>query len=88
LLIAHLLLRPACEHKSAWRKIELINVARQFGFPKIQQRITRDDYEGADPAIAITDFGYDKPTLLLTKSAARLRPQLDRVLRPPHAPRN
>lgn len=60
------------EHKSAWRKIELSNVARQFRFPKIlDQRITLDDYQGPIRQIAITDFGHEKPTLLLTNQMRR-----------------
>lgn len=55
------------EHPGAWRKIELKNVARQYRFPRIlDQRITLDDYEGPVRQIAITDFGHEKPTLLLT----------------------
>jgi len=65
------------EHKSAWRKIELSNVARQFRFPKIlDQRITLDDYEGPIRQIAITDFGHEKPTLLLTNQLRRSAPSL------------
>jgi Transposase DDE domain len=65
------------EHKSAWRKIELKNVARQFRFPKIlDQRITLDDYEGPIRQIAITDFGHEKPTLLLTNQLRRSAPSL------------
>lgn len=60
------------EPKSAWRKIELSNVARQFRFPKIlDQRITLDDYEGPIRQIAITEFGHEKPTLLLTNQLRR-----------------
>jgi hypothetical protein len=65
------------EHKSAWRKIELKNVARQFRFPKIlDQRITLDDYAGPIRQIAITDFGHEKPTLLLTNQLRRSAPSL------------
>src|SRR5216684_1917306 len=65
------------EHKSAWRKIELSNVARQFRFPKIlDQRIALDDYEGPLRQIAITDFGHEKPTLLLTNQLRRSAPSL------------
>ena len=60
------------EHPSAWRKIELKNVARQYRFPRIlDQRITLDDYEGPVRQIAITDFGHEKPTLLLTNQLRR-----------------
>ena len=60
------------EHPGAWRKIELKNVARQYRFPRIlDQRITLDDYEGPVRQIAITDFGHEKPTLLLTNQLRR-----------------
>src|ERR1700730_3341557 len=65
------------EQTSAWRKIELKNVARQFRFPKIlDQRIALDDYEGPIRQIAITDFGHEKPTLLLTNQLRRSPPSL------------
>ena len=60
------------ERPSAWRKIELDNVARQYRFPKIlDQRIVLDDYEGPIRQIAITDFGHEKPTPLLTNQLRR-----------------
>jgi len=65
------------EQPSAWRKIELKNVARQFRFPKIlDQRIALDDYEGPIRQIAINDFGHEKPTLLLTNQLRRSAPSL------------
>jgi hypothetical protein len=65
------------EHPSAWRRIELKNVARQYRFPKIlDQRISLDDYEGPIRQIAITDFGHEKPTLLLTNQLRRSAPSL------------
>lgn len=60
------------EHKSAWRKIELSNIARQYRFPKIlDQRISLDGYDGPIRQIAITDLGHEKPTLLLTNQLRR-----------------
>jgi len=65
------------DHPSAWRKIELDNVARQCRFPKIlDQRIALDGYEGPIRQIAITDFGHEKPTLLLTNQLRRSAPSL------------
>jgi hypothetical protein len=65
------------EHPSAWRRIELKNVTRQYRFPKIlDQRISLDDYEGPIRQIAITDFGHEKPTLLLTNQLRRSAPSL------------
>jgi hypothetical protein len=59
-------------HPSAWRKIELDNVTRQFRFPKIlDQRIALEGYEGPIRQIAITDLGHEKPTLLLTNQLRR-----------------
>jgi hypothetical protein len=54
---------------SAWRKIELENIARAYRTPRIyDQEISLKGY-GADKLIrqiAIKDLGHDDPTLLLT----------------------
>lgn len=57
---------------SAWRKIELENVNREYRTPKIIDRqITLQDYEGPIRQIAITDLGHEEPTLLLTNQLSR-----------------
>jgi len=62
---------------SAWRRIELSGVSRQYRTPRIlDQRITLDGYEGPIRQIAVMELGHEEPTLLLTnqmrRSAAKL----------------
>jgi hypothetical protein len=63
--------------RSAWRRIELEGVSRQFKTPRIlDDRITLADYAGPLRQIAVADLGHEEPTLLLTnqlqRSAAKL----------------
>ena len=52
---------------SAWRRIELENVARAYRTPRIlDQPITLPDYEGPIRQLTIADLGHEEPTLLLT----------------------
>jgi hypothetical protein len=72
-----LLRQLALEPPSAWRRIELDNVARLYRTPRIlDQRIELPGYQGVLRQIAITDLGHEEPTLLLTnqlrRSATRL----------------
>ena len=56
-----------CLPRSAWKRIELKNIARAYRTPRIlDQRITLRDYDGTIRQIVITDLGHEKPTLLLT----------------------
>lgn len=58
--------------ESAWRKIELENVSREFRSPKIiDQKISLPDYEGPIRQIAVTDLGHEEPTFLLTNQLSR-----------------
>lgn len=62
---------------SAWRKIELENIARTYKTPRIyDQEITLKGYSKPIRQIAIRDLGHEEPTLLLTNylstSAAKL----------------
>jgi len=62
---------------SAWKRIELENIARQYRTPRIlEQTIALPGYAGPVRQIAITDLGHEAPTLLLTnqlrRSASRL----------------
>ena len=67
-LLRELLLQPA----SAWRCIELENIARLYRTPRIlEQRIELPGYQGAIRQIAITDLGHEEPTLLLTNQLRR-----------------
>lgn len=62
---------------SAWRRIELKNIARAYRTPRIlDQKIFLDKYEGPIRQLTIMDLGHEEPTLLitnqLTRSAAKL----------------
>jgi len=68
-----LALKPA----SAWRTIELQNIARQYRNPRIiDQRVTLPGYPGPIRQIIITDLGHEEPTVLLTNQLKRSAPQL------------
>jgi hypothetical protein len=62
---------------SAWRRIELKGVSRQYTHPRIlEQRITLSGYDGPVRQVVVTDLGHEDPTILLTnqmtRSAAKL----------------
>jgi hypothetical protein len=62
---------------SAWRRIKLKGVSRQYTHPRIiDGRITLADYEGPLRQVTIADLGHEEPTILLTNqltaTAARL----------------
>src|SRR5216683_4136000 len=62
---------------SAWRRIELAGVSRQYKHPRIlDQRITLPDYDGPLRQLIITDLGHEQPTFLISnqlrRSAAKL----------------
>jgi hypothetical protein len=57
---------------SAWRRIELENVTREYRTPKIiDQKISLPHYEGPIRQIAVADLGHQEPTLLLTNQLSR-----------------
>lgn len=57
---------------SAWRRIELDNIARAFRTPRIiDRRIEMKDYDGPIRQIAIADLGHEEPTILLTNQLTR-----------------
>ena len=57
---------------SAWRRIELENIARAYRTPKVlDQRIELRDYQGPIRQLTITDLGHEEPTLLLTNQVRR-----------------
>ena len=57
---------------SAWRRIELHGVSRQYKHPKVlDQRITLPDYDGPIRQLLITDLGHEEPTILLTNQLHR-----------------
>jgi hypothetical protein len=62
---------------SAWRRIELENIARAYRTPLIlDQRITLADYEGPLRQLTVTELGHEEPTLLLTNQLTRSASQL------------
>jgi hypothetical protein len=72
-LLHDLLARP----RSAWRRIELEGVSRQYKAPRIlDDQLTLADYRGPLRQITVADLGHEAPTLLLTnqlrRSAAKL----------------
>jgi hypothetical protein len=58
---------------SAWRRIELHNIARMYRRPRIlDQRIKLENhYHGQIRQIVITDLGHDEPRFLLTNQLTR-----------------
>jgi len=62
---------------SAWRRIELDGVSRQYKHPKIiEQRITLPAYDDPIRQLLITDLGHEEPTILLTNQLRRAPAQL------------
>jgi hypothetical protein len=72
-LVHDLLARP----RSAWRRIELQGVSRQYKTPRIlDEPVMLADYDGPLRQIAVTDLGHEEPTLLLTNQQRRSAPKL------------
>ena len=67
-LLHNLLARP----RSAWRRIDVAGVSRQYKTPRIlDEVVTLADYSGPIRQIAVTDLGHEEPTLLLTNQLKR-----------------
>lgn len=67
-MVDALLARP----RSAWRRIELDGVSRQYKTSRIlDERVVLADYEGELRQIAVADLGHEEPTLLLTNQLHR-----------------
>ena len=57
---------------SAWRRVELENVARAYKTPRVLDRQVRlTDYDGPIRQLTIADLGHEEPTLLLTNQLTR-----------------
>ena len=57
---------------SAWRRIELDAISRQYKTPRIlDHKITLPGYSGSIRQITITDLGHLEPTLLVTNQLRR-----------------
>jgi hypothetical protein len=62
---------------SAWRRIELKGVSRQYTHPRIlDRRITLADYEGPLRQVTIAELGHEEPTILLTNQLTATAAQL------------
>ena len=62
---------------SAWRRIELTSVTREYRTPRIlDQTITLSGYKGSLRQVIIADLGHEEPTFLLTNQLRRSAPQL------------
>ena len=74
---ASLLHDLAARPRSAWRRIELEGVSRQYKTPRIlEEQVTLAGYDGSLRQIAIADLGHEEPTLLLTNQSRRSAPKL------------
>jgi len=57
---------------SAWRRIELDSVTRQYRTPRIfDQTISLRDYEGPIRQMFVADLGHEEPTVVLTNQLRR-----------------
>jgi hypothetical protein len=57
---------------SAWTRIELQGVSRQYRQPRIlDQTVALRDYDGPIRQLTITDLGHEEPTLLMTNHLRR-----------------
>jgi hypothetical protein len=57
---------------SAWRRVELENVARAYKTPRVLDRqVTLSDYDGPIRQLTVADLGHEEPTLLLTNQLTR-----------------
>jgi hypothetical protein len=66
------LLEIAQEHPSAWRRIELEGISRQYKTPRILDRKIRlPGYEEPIRELVITELGHEEPTLLITNQLSR-----------------
>ena len=62
---------------SAWRRIELKGVSRQYKTPRIlDRRITLSDYDGPLRQVIVTDLGHEEPTILVTNQLTRTAAKL------------
>jgi hypothetical protein len=62
---------------SAWRRIELKGVSRQYKTPRIlDRRIALSDYEGPVRQVIVTDLGHEEPTILVTNQLTRTAAKL------------
>lgn len=57
---------------SAWKRIELESVTREYRTPRVlDSRIELDDYDGKLRQLVVDDLGHEEPTLILTNQLKR-----------------
>jgi transposase len=57
---------------SAWKRIELENVARAYRHPRVlDTKISLGDYEDPIRQLAVADLGHEEPTVLITNQLKR-----------------
>jgi hypothetical protein len=57
---------------SAWRRVELEGVSRQYKTPRVwDQQVALRDYDGLIRQVVVTDLGHEEPTVLLTNQLRR-----------------
>jgi hypothetical protein len=62
---------------SAWRRIELKGVSRQYTHPRILDRqIDLAEYEGPLRQVTVADLGHEEPTILLTNQLTPIAAKL------------
>lgn len=58
--------------RSAWRRVELENIARAYRTPRVlDERIVLAGYRGQLRQIAVKDLGHEAPTVLITNQLRR-----------------
>ena len=63
--------------RSAWRRIELKGVSRQYKHPLIlDHRTALGGYTGPVRQVVVADLGHEEPTILLTNQLTRPAPKL------------
>ena len=57
----------ARQPRSAWRRVELDNIARLYRTPRVlEEKIALRDYNGPIRQVIVADLGHEEPTVLLT----------------------
>jgi len=60
------------EPLSAWRRVEIDGVSRQYRSPRLlDRRVRLNDYAGPLRQLIVTGLGHEEPTVLLTNQLAR-----------------
>ena len=57
---------------SAWRRVELQNVARAYRRPRVlDEKVHLNGYDGSIRQLTVADLGHEEPTFLLTNQMRR-----------------